>query len=67
MDNETRKLIDQIKNEIDLKKRLKEISQPILIKSINREKDKIKRKLLSEMNRDNYLDSKKYFYKELKY
>ncbi|MFZ9376440.1 MAG: hypothetical protein ACO25K_04910 [Candidatus Fonsibacter ubiquis] len=67
MDIETKKLIENIKIEIELKKKLKEISKPILIKSVNREKDKSKRKLLSEMNRDNYLDSKKYFYKELKY
>jgi len=56
-----------LKKEFELKKKLKEISKPILIRTINKERDKKKRINLSELNSDNYLSSKRYFYKELKY
>ena len=67
MEINSKEIIKNLKKEFELKKKLKQISKPILIKTINKEKDRKKRINLSEMNFDNYLNSKKYFYKELKY
>jgi len=64
---EIKEIIENLKKEFELKKKLKEISKPILIRTINKERDKKKRINLSELSKDNYLNSKRYFYKELKY
>jgi hypothetical protein len=67
MEINSKEIIENLKKEFELKKKLKQISKPVLIKTINKEKDRKKRNNLSELNIDNYLNSKKYFYKELKY
>jgi hypothetical protein len=64
---EIKEIIENLKKEFELKKKLKEISKPILIRTINKERDKKKRINLSELSSENYLSSKRYFYKELKY
>lgn len=67
MEINSKEIIENLKKEFELKKKLKQISKPIFIKTTNKEKDRKKRINLSELNIDNYLNSKKYFYKELKY
>lgn len=67
MEINSKEIIKNLKKEFELKKKLKQISKPILIRTINKERDKKKRINLSELNTDNYLNSKRYFYKELKY
>lgn len=67
MEINSKQIIENLKKEFELKKKLKQISKPILIRTINKERDKKKRINLSELNTDNYLSSKRYFYKELKY
>lgn len=67
MEINSKEIIENLKKEFELKKKLKEISKPILIRTINKERDKKKRINLSELSKDNYLNSKRYFYKELKY
>ena len=67
MEINSKQIIENLKKEFELKKKLKEISKPILIRTINKEKDRKKRVNLSELNIDNYLNSKRYFYRELKY
>ena len=67
MEINAKEIIEILKKEFELKKKLKQISKPILIKSINKERDKNRRINLSELNGENYLNSKRYFYRELKY
>jgi hypothetical protein len=67
MEINSKEIIANLKKEFELKKKLKQISKPILIRTINKERDKKKRINLSELSKDNYLNSKRYFYKELKY